>query len=460
MDFSIVDDAEDQGLVSSFETETGVSPTVIKVVGCGGGGSNAVNRMINSDLKNVEFIVINTDCQALHGSLAPIKLAIGQKVTKGLGAGGHPEVGEQAAEEDKELIKEALQGADMVFVTAGMGGGTGTGSAPIVASIAKELGALTVGVVTTPFGFEGPVRMRKAKQGLEKLHEQVDSLIVIPNEQLLKVVSPDTPIKEAFLVADDVLRHGVEGISNIITREGVVNIDFADVKNTMQGKGNAIMGVGTASGENRAVEAANRAISSPMLENSHIDGAENILINICASEQVSMSEVQEICNIVTATASADLSMCWGQVISPAMGDEISVTVIATGFENAEAAPTVDLQQAVEATRPAPVHSTVVAADEFDSILSNTVPSSPIKQPETETKEKSLFDFSDLDTPSEKKEENSFANSFTREGGFNFGANKTYADLSQPADFVSQDDLSVPPVWKNRDFGRTINLDDK
>ena len=325
---SIVDDE------TGYEAEaSGCSPTVIKVVGCGGGGSNAVNRMIFRELSNVDFIVLNTDLQALGRSRAATKLAIGQKVTKGLGAGGKPEVGEQAAEEDKELITNELRGADMVFITAGMGGGTGTGSAPVVARIAKELGCLTVAVVTTPFEFEGNVRMRQAQEGLKKLHEQVDSLIVIPNEQLFKNIDKNLTVKESFRKADEVLCQGVEGISNIITNPGDVNTDFADVRNAMAGQGNAIFGIGIGEGENRATDAAYNAIHNPMLENSKIDGAKNLLVNICASEEITLAEVGEICKIVSASADKDYNMFWGQVTQPELEGKISVTVIATGFED-------------------------------------------------------------------------------------------------------------------------------
>lgn len=313
--------------------DAALSPTVIKVIGCGGGGSNAVNRMIDASIPNVEFIVLNTDQQALGKSRAPKRMAIGQKLTKGLGAGGKPGVGEEAAEEDKEAIANVLKGADMVFITAGMGGGTGTGSAPVVARIAREMGALTVGVVTTPFEFEGKVRMRQAEEGLAKLREQVDSLIVIPNQRLLKIVDKNMPIRDTWLVADDVLRQGVQGISNIITMPGDVNIDFADVSNAMRGQGNAILGVGYGEGDNRAVDAASSAIKNPILEDTNIDGATNILVNICAGENISIQEINEIMSIVKASADEDVNTLWGQVVDPSLGDRVSVTVIATGFES-------------------------------------------------------------------------------------------------------------------------------
>ena len=315
MDILNVEANEDENLnVENTEnsyvdfSEPVASPTVIKVVGCGGGGSNAVNRMVAHDISNVDFIVLNTDLQALARNNAKTKIPIGQKVTKGLGAGGKPEVGEKAAEEDKEVISKVLKGADMVFITAGMGGGTGTGSAPVVARIAKELGCLTVAVVTTPFEFEGQVRMRQAQEGLKKLHEQVDSLIVIPNEQLFKNIDKNLTVRESFKRADEILSQGVEGISNIITNPGDVNTDFADVRNAMSGQGNAIFGIGVAEGENRAVEAASKAINNPMLENSRIDGAKNLLINVCSSEEITLNEVGEITKIVSSSADKDYNM--------------------------------------------------------------------------------------------------------------------------------------------------------
>jgi len=308
-----------------------VSPTVIKVIGAGGGGSNAVNRMIASGLSNVDFIVANTDVQALNYSNAPIKLAIGSKLTGGLGAGGKPEVGEKAAIEDTEMIANAVKGADMVFVTAGMGGGTGTGAVPVIAKIAKECGALTVGVVTRPFDFEGRVKARLADEGIEKLRKSVDTLIVIPNQFLLKIVEKKTSIKDAFTMADDVLRQAVQGISDLITQPGFINIDFADVKTTMEGQGDAIMGIGVAQGDGRANNAATAAISNPLLENTRIEGANHVLINITATDALALSEVEEIVKVITTNADPDALIIYGTAIDPDMGEQLSVTVIATGF---------------------------------------------------------------------------------------------------------------------------------
>jgi cell division protein FtsZ len=328
--------------------DTGIGPTVIKVIGAGGGGSNAVNRMIAAGLRNVQFIVANTDVQALSLSRAETRIALGAKVTHGLGAGGKPEIGEKAALEDRETIAQALRGADMVFVTAGMGGGTGTGSAPIIAQVARDLGALTVGVVTKPFDFEGRAKARLAEEGIEKLRQAVDTLIVIPNQHLLKVVERRTPIKQAFSLADDVLRQGVQAISDLITIPGEINIDFADVRTVMQGQGDAIMGIGAATGDNRAVEAAAKAINNPLLEDARIDGARNLLINVTGGEDFSLTEYEEILNLITASADREYFQKPGLIIDPSVGDEVRVTVIATGFERsprAESAARTDAAQA-------------------------------------------------------------------------------------------------------------------
>ncbi|HBT20105.1 MAG TPA: cell division protein FtsZ [Peptococcaceae bacterium] len=303
----------------------------IKVVGVGGGGSNAVNRMIEANLQGVEFICINTDVQALRLSKAENRLQIGAKLTRGLGAGADPEIGRKAAEESKEEINQNLQGADMVFVTAGMGGGTGTGAAPIVAEIAKELGALTVGVVTRPFTFEGRKRAEQAEQGIQELKDKVDTLIVIPNDRLLQVVDRQTSITEAFRVADDVLRQGVQGISDLIAVPGLINLDFADVKTIMKNTGSALMGIGRASGEKRAVEAANMAISSPLLETS-IEGAKGVLLNITGGSDLGLFEVNEAAETIAEAADPDANIIFGAVIDESIGDEIVVTVIATGFD--------------------------------------------------------------------------------------------------------------------------------
>ncbi|MFD1018089.1 cell division protein FtsZ [Thalassobacillus hwangdonensis] len=306
----------------------------IKVIGVGGGGSNAVNRMIEHGVQGVEFIAVNTDAQALNLSKAETKMQIGGKLTRGLGAGANPEVGRKAAEESKEQLEEVLQGADMVFVTAGMGGGTGTGAAPVIAQVAKELGALTVGVVTRPFTFEGRKRSVQAAGGTDALKSNVDTLIVIPNDRLLEIVDKNTPMLEAFREADNVLRQGVQGISDLIATPGLINVDFADVKTIMMDKGSALMGIGIATGESRAVEAAKKAISSPLLEAS-IDGAHGVLMNITGGANLSLYEVQEAADIVTSAADQEVNVIFGSVINENLKDEIVVTVIATGFDEAQ-----------------------------------------------------------------------------------------------------------------------------
>jgi len=303
----------------------------IKVIGCGGGGSNAVNRMIAANLKGIHFIALNTDAQALQMSEAHLKIQIGEKLTKGLGAGSDPTIGQRSAEESREDIAKALEGADMVFITAGMGGGTGTGAAPVVAEIAKELNALTVGVVTKPFSFEGRRRKEQAEKGIEQLKAKVDTLIVIPNDRLLQVVEKRTSMLEAFRVADEVLLQGVQGISDLITVPGLINLDFADVRAIMTNAGSALMGIGRASGDDRAMKAAQQAISSPLLEAS-IEGAKGILLSIAGSSDLGLFEVNEAAEAVAHAASPDANIIFGAVIDEKLGDNIRVTVIATGFD--------------------------------------------------------------------------------------------------------------------------------
>lgn len=316
----------------------------IKVIGVGGGGSNAVNRMIEFGLKGVEFITANTDAQALQTAKSQIKLQLGEKLTRGLGAGANPDVGKKAAEESRENIIQALRGADMVFVTAGMGGGTGTGAAPVIAEIAKECGALTVGVVTRPFTFEGRKRAGQADQGITALKEKVDTLIVIPNDRLLEIIDKKTPMLEAFREADNVLRQGVKGISDLIAVPGLINLDFADVKTIMTERGSALMGIGVATGEGRAAEAAKKAITSPLLETS-IDGARGVLMNITGGANLSLYEVNEAADIVFSASDPEVNMIFGAGIDDKLTDEIMVTVIATGFEHRPAqAPHSNLSQ--------------------------------------------------------------------------------------------------------------------
>lgn len=306
----------------------------IKVMGVGGGGTNAVNRMIGSGLKGVEFWATNTDLQALSVSLADHKLQIGGKLTKGLGAGSNPEIGQKAAEESREEIKQALADADMVFLTAGMGGGTGTGASPLIAEVARELGALTVGVVTKPFRFEGPVRISQAESGVVLLREKVDALIVIPNDKLLQVVEKRTSIIDAFKIADDVLRHGVKGISDLITVPGLINLDFADIRTIMYDAGSAMMGIGTASGENRAVEAAEQAISSPLLEET-INGAKGVVFNVTGGSDLTLYEVNDAAEVIYNAVDPEANIIFGAVIDEKLQGEVVITVIATGFKHLE-----------------------------------------------------------------------------------------------------------------------------
>jgi cell division protein FtsZ len=302
----------------------------IKVIGVGGGGNNAVNRMIEDGVEGVEFIAVNTDSQAINQSRAAIRMQIGASLTRGLGAGANPEIGTKAVEESKHQIEEVLKGADMVFVTAGMGGGTGTGAAPAIASIARKLGALTIGVVTRPFKFEGHKRAKNAESGIAAMREAVDTLIIIPNDRLLEIVDKKTPMIEAFREADNVLRQGVQGISDLIAVPGLINLDFADVKTVMSHKGTALMGIGIANGSNRAAEAAEKALNSPLLETS-INGAHGVIMNITGGNNLSLFEVQEAAEIVAAASNEELNMIFGSVINENLTDEIIVTVIATGF---------------------------------------------------------------------------------------------------------------------------------
>ena len=318
--------------------DTGSYLAVIKVVGIGGGGTNAVNRMVDAGLKGVEFIAVNTDAQALQMCDADIKLQIGDQLTRGLGAGANPEVGYGAANESRDEIKEALKGADMVFVTAGEGGGTGTGAAPVIAEVSKqEVGALTVGVVTKPFDFEGTQRMRQAVDGIDRLREQVDTMIVIPNEKLLAVVERRTSILEAFREADNVLGQGVQGITDLITTPGLINLDFADVRTIMQDAGSALMGIGEAAGENRAGEAAKNAVSSPLLEQS-VEGATGILLNITGGTDLGLFEVNEAAEIIQSAADQNSNIIFGAVVDDTLADSVRVTVIATGFERPSRTP--------------------------------------------------------------------------------------------------------------------------
>ncbi|MEN9954401.1 MAG: hypothetical protein RLZZ41_65 [Actinomycetota bacterium] len=353
---------------------------VIKVVGVGGGGVNALNRMIESGLRGVEFVAINTDAQALLMSEAHVKLDIGRELTRGLGAGADPEVGKRAAEDHEEEIEAALRGADMVFVTAGEGGGTGTGAAPIVARVAKRVGALTVGVVTKPFGFEGKRRMQQAEVGIEALRAEVDTLIVVPNQRLLEIANKTVSVVEAFNTADDVLRAGVQGITDLITTPGLINLDFADVKSVMQGAGSALMGIGTAKGEDRAVRAAEMAVSSPLLESS-IDGAHGVLLLVQGASDLGLHEIDEAARLVQEAVSPEANIIYGTTIDDTLGDEVRITVIAAGFDGGTPKPRkisrtvfAEVQESTPLTAPiAAEQSPAAVSSFFDVVESDPTP---------------------------------------------------------------------------------------
>ncbi len=345
----------------------------IKVIGVGGAGNNAVNRMIEAEIKGVEFIAVNTDRQALQKSKAPTKIQIGEKITRGLGAGANPDIGAQAAEESKSEIGEALRGADMVFVTAGMGGGTGTGAAAIVAGTAKEMGILTIAVVTKPFTFEGKKRLAQAERGVESLKGNVDSLVVIPNDKLLQITEKKTSIVEAFKIADDVLRQGVQGISDLIAIEGLVNLDFADVKTIMLNRGMAHMGIGRASGEDRAEVAAKQAIQSPLLETS-IEGARGVIINITGGNDLGLQEINTAAELVQRSVDPEANIIWGSVIDEALGDEIVITVIATGFETEQPLTSIGVDNIVSRAWDKKVNSIPTSSESGNSSSDLDIPS--------------------------------------------------------------------------------------
>ncbi len=348
----------------SFQEDV-LSPVRIKVIGIGGAGCNAINTMITSGLSRVDFIASNTDLQALDRSLAPYKIQLGPDRTRGLGAGAKPEIGRDAALESREHIRECIDGADMVFVTAGMGGGTGTGAAPIVASIAREMGILTVGVVTKPFQYEGQRRHKHAEEGIRELRRHVDTLLVIPNQRLLGIVDKATPLLEAFKVADDVLRQAIQGIADVITTTGHVNVDFADVRTVMSHTGRAVMGMGVALGANRAIEAAQKAMCSPLLEEGSVEGARGVLLNITGGPSMSLHEIEEAASIIQQTADPEANIIVGQVINPDIGEELIITVIATGFERDENSAAAGMETDRALNRPAkpiqPVLAGVVAS---------------------------------------------------------------------------------------------------
>lgn len=455
-------------VVNDGSSDIGVAnPTVIKIIGCGGGGSNAVNCMVSSGVKDVEFVALNTDLQALNVSKAQKRIVIGRKITDGLGAGGNPEVGENAAKEDTESITNIVQGTDMVIITAGMGGGTGTGSAPVVADIARKSGALTIAVVTTPFDFEGPVRMKNAQEGLKKLRENVDSLIIVPNQQIMKISNKKLNFRQAFRLADDVLCQGVQGISELITTSGVVNLDFADVKSVMKGQGNAILGVGVGEGENRALDAAQGAISNPMLENCQIDGASNILVNItCDNDSIGMDEVQEIVNTIKASAAKNVNVIFGVVDRPDMGDKISVTVIATGFERAADDDDDDDDDSVRRGE-----ENSISWGDFENVVNGRLSSSVEKAAPEPVQKVSLPGFGGRTlahdaAPARKdagepKAPAAALSSAIEPEQAPAAALPRSRGIRPPEGFVRRkDDLSQPAVWRNPEtLPRSINLSD-
>jgi len=393
---------------------------VIKVVGVGGGGVNALNRMIESGLRGVEFVAINTDAQALLMSEAHVKLDIGRELTRGLGAGADPEVGKRAAEDHEDEIEAALRGADMVFVTAGEGGGTGTGAAPIVARVAKRVGALTVGVVTKPFGFEGKRRMQQAEVGIEAIRAEVDTLIVVPNQRLLEIANKTVSVVEAFNTADDVLRAGVQGITDLITTPGLINLDFADVKSVMQGAGSALMGIGTAKGEDRAVRAAEMAVSSPLLESS-IDGAHGVLLLVQGASDLGLHEIDEAARLVQEAVSPEANIIYGTTIDDTLGDEVRITVIAAGFDGG-------------APKPRKMQRTV-----FAEVAEANPLSAPIVAEQISVESKSFFDI----VESEPTPNPSFATEFDSAEQNEIDESPELPRKPQTADGTFGDDLDIP-----------------
>ena len=424
-----------------FEFDTNLDGAVIKVIGVGGAGNNAVNRMISEGVQGVEFIVANTDTQALRNSEAETKIQLGPKLTKGLGAGSLPEIGLKAAEESEEQIREALVGADLIFVTAGMGGGTGTGAAPVVARIAKELGALTVGVVTRPFSFEGPKRGRYAAEGVAQLKANVDTLVTISNNRLLEIVDKKTPMLEAFREADNVLRQGVQGISDLITAPGYVNLDFADVKTVMKDQGSALMGIGVASGENRTAEATKKAISSPLLEVS-IDGAEQILLNITGGSDLTLFEAQDASDIVAAASTSEVNIIFGTSINENLGDEVIVTIIATGIDEERKH---EKKSATRASRSPFANSTATRKDlgnNPQTFQEKQVPSKP--QPVEEKKpEKDLFGDWDIRRETTVRETTS-----STEADSPF-AQSNFVEAPVEPKQTENDGLDTPPFFRKR-----------
>ena len=424
-----------------FEFDTNLEGAVIKVIGVGGAGNNAVNRMIAEGVQGVEFIVANTDTQALANSKAETKIKLGPKLTKGLGAGSLPDIGLKAAEESEERIREALSGADLIFVTAGMGGGTGTGAAPIVARIAKELGALTVGVVTRPFSFEGPKRGRYAAEGVAQMKANVDTLVTISNNRLLEIVDKKTPMLEAFREADNVLRQGVQGISDLIIAPGYVNLDFADVKTVMKDQGSALMGIGVASGENRTAEATKKAISSPLLEVS-IDGAEQILLNITGGSDLTLFEAQDASDIVAAAATNDVNIIFGTSINENLGDEVIVTVIATGIDEEHKGTKKSVARSSRPTlTPTTPASTKEIGNNPQTFQEKQV--TPKKKAVVEEKQPEKDIFGDWDIRREAT-----VRETTTETDSPF-AQKSFVEAPVETKYESDDTLDTPPFFRRR-----------
>jgi cell division protein FtsZ len=438
----------------------------IKVIGVGGGGGNAVNRMISTGVEGVEFITANTDVQALKLSQAPVKLQLGVRLTAGLGAGANPDVGRRAALEDSDKIIEALEGADMVFVTAGLGGGTGTGAAPVIASLASEMGILTVAVVTRPFAFEGKRRLQQAERGMAELLESVDTMIVIPNEKLL-AVAKDAGFFESFRVADDVLRQGVQGISDIITIPGIINRDFADVKTTMAGMGHAVMGTAIRSGENRAIEAAQAAMASPLLEEGAIDGARGILINITGSSNLKLSEVNAASSLIQTSAHEDANIIFGAVLDEKMGDDVKITVIATGFRDqmparrarmldVEAIPVVSVPVVapdswMKESAPATLRFMSEAEEEeIESYVRPTAPPTPVQAPEPQQAISEPAHVAVAEAASEVDAEppslREYGSRFAQEPEVSSAPSRPrFAELAEPRDYASEFQPAAAPV---------------
>ena len=432
---------------------------VIKVIGVGGAGGNAVNRMIDDGVQGVSFIAANTDVQALNSNKAEDKIQLGPKLTRGLGAGSHPEVGQKAAEESEQTIEDALKGADMIFITAGMGGGTGTGAAPVVAKIARETGALTVGVVTRPFSFEGPKRSKNAAEGITQLKQYVDTLVIIANNRLLEMVDKKTPMMDAFKEADNVLKQGVQGISDLITSTDYVNLDFADVKTVMENQGAALMGIGRASGENRTVEATKLAISSPLLEVS-IDGAKQVLLNITGGPDLTLFEAQDASEIVSKAAGDDVNIIFGTSINPNLGDEVVVTVIATGIDSAaEEAASKQLpgrsHQIKVKPSAAPVNAAPTQNDVGQTVQPTTSSDVKTENKETEPKPKqesmvdptSVWGLNNDDQASRRA--NVISNEDNQDDSFDAFSSEEQNSISQIETSAQDDDTNNIPFFKHR-----------